>query len=108
MKETIDFIIPKLTGRDVYCSGEVYMHDFNITYDFDYKTNTLIKTLKGEQYGKSILQITNIVLKKLNPENIKISEVPTCGNLTHINIDISTTNNLENIAGKEKYSKGSS
>jgi hypothetical protein len=95
MKETIDFIIPKLTGRDVFCSGEIYLSDYNISYSFDYKSNTLIKTVKGEQFGKPVSLITYIALKKLNPENIKVSETPTCGNLIHINIDISTINNIE-------------
>ena len=64
LKETIDFIKPKLTGR-------IYTTDPYCLFEFNYKTNTVIYSKVSEFMGKIDTTVYTFQLKNINFKNIK-------------------------------------
>ena len=101
MKETIDFVQSKLTGRH-YIYDPAFKSiswDYEITYSFDGKTNILTQKKYGTFLGNPDTCISKIPLKYLNPENLKINNAEEDGSI----IKIVTTNNKKMISVYESH-----
>lgn len=68
LKETIDFLKPKLKGRHSSTSWFKYYYDCSM--DFDYKTCTMKYKIDGDWSGDSDIINYSIPLKSINFKNI--------------------------------------
>lgn len=109
LKESIDFIISKLNGKEViYWKNGNTHSNFEMKYLFDYTQNILTVTKKGLFEGVQDEIIEKIPFKALNASAVEINEKVIKDNdywedRTSISIILRTTDNAFKITRSEKY-----